>query len=176
MLIFTLGPPGSGKTTASKLLAEQLTLQYVGAGDVARKLAETDEETRDLLARGQMAARGKMNLAMSEVIRRPGKVVDGYPRYMEQLADLYRVVSVRPIFIAFGASNHVLINRLEGRGRSDDTFANINNRLSNYFAETEPVIDYLAHRGERVLTLNTEHRSPDSCARAAATFISKFLA
>jgi len=49
MNIIILGPPGSGKGTQAKKLAQALNLSYFESGDFARKLAEKDPRIDKIL-------------------------------------------------------------------------------------------------------------------------------
>lgn len=173
MIITTLGRPGSGKTTASKRLARLLELNYVGAGDVARELAETDDETRLELAAGRIAPPGKMRAAMLDKIK-PYTILDGYPRYMEQLADLYyqaRPSSTSLINIVFLCGPNEAASRLWKRGRSDDTTTQIHQRLENYRLQTLPVVNYLiTNHTDSTVTVPQQNTALDS-ANVAYNYI-----
>ena len=54
MLITISGPPGSGKTTAGRLLAERLHMEFVSTGIIFRKMA--DERGLSLEEFGEMAS------------------------------------------------------------------------------------------------------------------------
>lgn len=88
-----LGPPGSGKGTQAKLLAEKLGAFYFGAGDLMRKEAKSGteygkkfqaiwDEGKGLLVPEEISD-GFLENKLKEI---QGKQVifDGYPRTMEQ--------------------------------------------------------------------------------------------
>lgn len=73
------GPPGSGKSTAGRLAAEQLGLEYRSAGDLFR--AEATRRGMDLEAFGQFAEMHPevdrdLDRAM-QALAQPGRVLDG---------------------------------------------------------------------------------------------------
>lgn len=179
MLIGTLGRPGSGKTTAGKIIAARLGLDYVGAGDVARKLAETDEETAAELAAGRIAPPAKMRLAMEAEIR-DETLLDGFPRYLEQLADIYRIATHggfgpprEPIlFVWFDCSPEQAMSRLLKRDRSDDRPEQIIQRLSNFRIKTAPVLEYLMDRVPEQVVFVPESFSAAEAATIALNYIS----
>jgi adenylate kinase family enzyme len=169
MIIATLGLPGSGKTSASKILAKALAFRYVGAGDIARKLAETDEETKQELDQGKIAPPGKMREAMIHEFQ-PNTILDGYPRYWEQLADLYYYTRQRKpmlIYVAFQCRPEEAFRRLTNRNRSDDTMSQINQRVANYRNLTLPVLSYLMMNHEdSVVTIPQQHSARDAAEMA----------
>lgn len=78
-VIAVYGPPGAGKTTLARMLADRLDRVYVSSGDLAR------EADPDSLSRGEMADRDKLRAAFNEALGRAiGStrlvVVDGLPR------------------------------------------------------------------------------------------------
>jgi adenylate kinase family enzyme len=178
MIIGTIGRPGSGKTTAGKIIASRLGLAYVGAGDVARKLAETDDETAAELAAGRIAPPRKMKEAMEKEIR-DEVLLDGFPRYMEQLTDIYRIANdhrlgmpKEPIlFVWFDVSPEQAMSRLLKRARTDDQKEQIIQRLSNFRIQTRPVIEYLLDRVPDQVVFVPEVFSPAEAATVALNYI-----
>ncbi len=142
-IISIIGKPGAGKTTLGMNLARIFCMQHVSGGDVARRLAEEDEETRERLAVGEIAPEEKMNTAMKQHLLRMIKlnqslVVDGYPRYEEQYLDLvalHQTHNFRLIFVGIECSDYDARLRLLSRQRSDDSEAVISNRMK-YFADS----------------------------------------
>lgn len=148
-MIVILGRPGAGKTTLGKNLAERWSTKHVAAGDVARELAKTDPEVAAELEAGRVAPRDKMNEAMFKFIienRGEGIILDGFPRYIAQLLDLYKATSGVFSVIYLTVPREVALYRLLARQRSDDTLAAINNRLDTFESETTPVIEWLSRR------------------------------
>lgn len=146
MIVAITGMPGSGKSTLSERLAEIIPAERIVAGDVARKLAEIDGETRIALENGKLAPRQKMNDAMMRRIQND-TILDGYPRYMEQLTDLMYGGWKRYLgFIHLVLPQGVAERRLLDRGRSDDTRENIHQRSYTYRRETSPVVEYTIRR------------------------------
>jgi adenylate kinase family enzyme len=148
-----VGMPGAGKSTLTSALTQQLnrsTLKtaYIAAGDVARRLAETDEETRIALTAGDFAPRDKMNEAMIAEIEdaKSGQydhiILDGYPRYMRQFAQMTEAVPLSQILVLYlGCNDGMAKMRLTLRGRGDDDSATINERLDGFWRETWPLIE-----------------------------------
>jgi adenylate kinase family enzyme len=163
LILFT-GRPGSGKTTQAQILAKRRNFRHLSAGDIARNLAQTDTETREALDAGQLAPREKMNDAMYAILKKHNKVggtliLDGYPRYFYQLADLLHAQKTEPAFVVLDCRSRIATERLVLRARNDDGLEQITERQRTFETETEPVIDWLfrRHPAELVQFINAEH-------------------
>jgi adenylate kinase len=163
MRVVFLGPPGSGKGTQAKLLAERLKVPAISTGEILRK-AVRDGTPLGICAKGVMEAGDLVSddlmieLArerLAEPDARKGFILDGFPRTVDQAAALdgllggneERVSSV----INFSVPESVLIGRLEGRSgsesRTDDSRETVVERLRVYRQKTEPVIEFYRQRG-----------------------------
>ena len=128
--IVMLGPPGAGKGTQAKILAERLGLVHVSSGDLFR------ENLTNQTALGQMAAsymnKGELvpddvTIAMvKDRLSRPdctrGAVLDGFPRtpaQAEALNDILAELNGKIDLVPFvSVADEVLVERLSGRGMS----------------------------------------------------------
>lgn len=101
--IIILGPPGSGKGTQAKKLAQELGLIYFGTGDLMREEAEKNtpigQEFKKVWERGQ-GELVKENLVqqfvgqkIEEINISKGIVFDGYPRTVPQAKHLEEILS-----------------------------------------------------------------------------------
>lgn len=89
MRLILLGPPGSGKGTASRVLAERLGVPKVVASDLLRKESENDVEYADVILEcmdaGNLVPDDIVNRVVLEHLRNlSGYVLDGYPRTRNQ--------------------------------------------------------------------------------------------
>jgi adenylate kinase len=101
--IVMLGPPGAGKGTQAKLLAEKLDVPHVSSGDLFRDHLGRKTEL-GLLAKGYMD-RGDLvpdDVTVGMVVERIGRhdcrdgvVLDGFPRTLSQAAALDGALSER---------------------------------------------------------------------------------
>jgi adenylate kinase len=141
MILCILGAPGAGKSTLASKLSTRFGFKHISAGDVARRLAETDEEVKAELADGRLAPRDKMNAEMARIIDESVKnetniILDGFPRYRAQL-DL--LGGVDALYIMLSISEEAATERLLKRARSDDKMSQIAQRHHTYREETRPL-------------------------------------
>jgi adenylate kinase len=92
MRLVLVGPPGSGKGTQARRLAERLGLTYIGTGDMLREaIAQNTERGRrvaDLIKQGLLVPDSEVNALIGELFQGPQRprcfVTDGYPRTRAQ--------------------------------------------------------------------------------------------
>lgn len=89
MNIIILGPPGSGKGTQAKLLAEKLSLYHFQTGKFSRDLAKRDPRIKKIIDSGKLIPEQEMTSYVSKYLEE--KVPDaedilfeGYPRFITQ--------------------------------------------------------------------------------------------
>ena len=125
--IVLLGPPGAGKGTQAKVMAETLKLSHISSGDIFREnlknQTELGKQAQGYMNRGELVPDDLTIAMIRERLSRPdcagGAVLDGFPRTPAQADALGRMlagmggrVEVVPL-IAVPAQ--VLIERLSGR-------------------------------------------------------------
>jgi len=127
MNMILLGPPGAGKGTQAKTLAEELKLPHISTGDLLRQNvsegSELGRKAKDFMNKGALVPDGLVTQMVNERILLPdakkGFILDGYPRNINQakaLDDmLKRTGSVINIVIYLDTSEPVVIQRLSGR-------------------------------------------------------------
>ena len=159
-MILFFGPPGSGKSVQGELLVERNGWQWLSTGELFRK--SEDPEVLKRLATGELIDDQLTNKVLDAAVRAAKNggpiVVDGYPRNLEQVKwlDEYLPSIGRKIecVIVFEVPRDVLINRLSGRGRAEDTAAVINRRLDIYQENTSPVVDEYRKAGVPVIAVD----------------------
>ena len=146
MKILVTGPQGSGKSTQAVLLAQDLGVPYIAAGEIFRNLTLIDDSQKAEKIRALMSTGELIPIEMAdEIINRrlqytdcqKGFVLDGFPRNLDQLNKL-QVKLDHIIYI--NVSDKEGIARLLKRKRADDTEDVIGERLSIYHAETKPLL------------------------------------
>jgi adenylate kinase len=158
-----MGPPGAGKGTHAGHLARHLGVPVISTGDLFRRnIAEGTELGRTAqgyLDAGEYVPDEVTNAMVRDRLAaadaRPGFVLDGYPRTLEQagvLDDILRgqgrsldaalVLQVDPEALV-----DRLLRRAEIEHRSDDTEEVIRRRFEVYHEQTAPLIHFYADRG-----------------------------
>lgn len=163
MRIVFLGPPGSGKGTQAKLLAERLKIPAISTGDMLRAAvregtplglqAKAVMEAGDLVSDDLMI--GLIRERISAPDARPGFLLDGFPRTVEQAVALDGLLKGNEkrlsTVVNLSVPEAVLIDRLAGRSgqenRSDDRRETVLERLRVYRQKTEPLIEFYRLRG-----------------------------
>jgi len=127
MRIILLGPPGAGKGTQAKSLAERLGLAHISTGDILRQNVKEGtrlgKEAKDFMERGLLvpdALMGKMLLErFSQSDIKKGFILDGYPRNLAQartLEDIFKQKNLDvDLAVYLDSSDSVIIQRLSGR-------------------------------------------------------------
>ncbi|MEA5552292.1 adenylate kinase [Anabaena cylindrica UHCC 0172] len=163
-LIF-LGPPGAGKGTQAKTLAEFLHIPHISTGDILRQ-AITDQtplgvKAQGYMDKGELVPDQLVEDLIKERLHQPdaqnGWILDGFPRKVTQAAFLEELLAkigqAGEKVVNLDAPDEVVITRLLGRGRKDDNEEVIRRRLEVYREETAPLIDYYSDR-QKLLTVN----------------------
>ncbi|XVN42719.1 MAG: adenylate kinase [Candidatus Rickettsia vulgarisii] len=140
-----MGPPGSGKGTQGKLLAEKLNLPHVSIGNIFRDMVGSGSEEGNLvqgyMSEGKLVPSDLVNKVVKKFLSqgeyKTGCVLDGYPRNLEQakfLDDfLNKEVIVKVLF--FDIDDQTIIQRILGRF----TCANCGQIYNQFFVK--PKID-----------------------------------
>jgi adenylate kinase len=162
MRVVFLGPPGSGKGTQAKLLAERLKVPAISTGDILRAAvrdrtplgvqAQAVMETGELVSDDLIVALIRERTTARDA--RDGFILDGFPRTLEQGNALEKMLSEMgeglSAVVNFGVPEPVLVERMLGRagaeGRADDRPATIQERLRVYREKTEPLADFYRDR------------------------------
>jgi adenylate kinase len=153
-----VGPPGAGKGTQAVRLAEQLDVPHISTGDLFRaNLA--DETPLGLEAKKYMDAGdlvpdsvtvGMVKDRLADADAAKGFILDGFPRTTSQADSLAEILSGLGVeldaVVQLEVPEEELVQRLLGRGRTDDTEQVIRRRQQVYRDETAPLLQYYADR------------------------------
>ena len=127
MYLILLGPPGTGKGTQAKIVAERLSLAHVSSGDMFREAAEQGTElglrAKAYMDRGELVPDELTIGMLEERIQQPdaqqGVVFDGYPRTLQQAQALDAALARRgraaDLALHVTADDDEIVRRLAGR-------------------------------------------------------------
>ena len=91
-------------------------------------------------------------------------MLDGYPRYMQQVRDMESNGITYDVVIYLDVSSEEVIRRLTKRGRKDDKPDIINDRIGLYKKETGPAIEHFKKRPGFV-SVKAEGKEPGDIAK-----------
>ena len=169
MRIVMLGGPGSGKSTYTEYLIKHFNITHIYPGGMLRKEVEKGSEigqqVKAIIDRGEFVPNQiVLDLITKKVEQSPqGYVLDGWPRYMQQVEDMEKAEIGYDYAVFLDVSRDEVLRRLLARGRADDTEEIINNRIELYKKETGPVIEYMRKR-PGFLEIKAEGGTPEETA------------
>jgi adenylate kinase len=127
MRLILFGPPGVGKGTQAKLLAEDFHIPHISTGDMLRSAAaegtELGKKAKAIMDAGQLVPDDVMNGIVREVLgskrAAQGFLLDGFPRTLPQaraLAAIFRDLEITKYWVInFEANDEEIIQRLGNR-------------------------------------------------------------
>ena len=158
-----MGPPGAGKGTQAKFVADHFGVPAISTGDIfranvaqgtplgveAKKFMDAGEYVPDVVTNQMVRNR------IAEEDADPGFLLDGYPRTLAQVEELDSMIvdtgHQLDAVVVIRADSDELVQRLLARaqteGRADDSEDVIRRRQEIYLAETEPLIAVYKERG-----------------------------
>ena len=164
--VVLLGPPGSGKGTQARLLAERLGIPQISTGEMLRAAVREGtplgQRVKAVMEAGDLVSDDLMIALIRERIAAPdargGFVLDGFPRTVDQAAALDRLLAGNGMKISavlnLSVPDAALMDRLAGRSgqenRADDRRETVLERLRVYHEKTEPLVEF--YRRRRSLT------------------------
>jgi adenylate kinase len=163
MRLILMGPPGAGKGTQAKFVADRFGVPAISTGDIFR--ANVSEGTdlgvkaKEYMDAGEYVPDEITNLMVRNRIdepdAEPGFLLDGYPRTLQQVEELDGMIKYTghklDAVVCLTVDQEELVQRLLSRaetdGRSDDTEEVIRRRQELYSEQTEPLIEVYRDRG-----------------------------
>jgi adenylate kinase len=163
MRIVFLGPPGGGKGTQAKLVADRLKIPAISTGEILRAAVREGtplgRQAKAVMESGELVSDDLMIALIRERLGEPdariGFLLDGFPRTVDQAEALEKLLegngSQLSAVVNLSVPEQVLLDRLAGRSgqenRSDDARETVLERLRVYRQKTEPLIDFYRKRG-----------------------------
>jgi len=160
--VIFLGPPGAGKGTQAKRLADELGFRQLSTGDILRshvaRGTELGRQAKPLMEAGKLVPDEViLGLIAEELAQMPDpKVIfDGFPRTLAQAEALDQLLVERQIrllgVLLITVPEEELIRRLLGRaleeGRPDDNENTIRARMVEYYQKTQPLVEFYKKSG-----------------------------
>ncbi|MBC7971002.1 MAG: adenylate kinase [Verrucomicrobia bacterium] len=163
-LIF-LGAPGAGKGTQAKSLATLGQIPHISTGEILRGAVAQQTplglQAQSYMDQGNLVPDQLVIALIRERLSQPdaqkGWILDGFPRNETQAAFLDQLlVEIDQTYsyaVNLEVPDDVLVQRMLGRGRKDDTEEVIRRRLQVYHDQTAPLIDFYQTR-QKLMSIN----------------------
>jgi adenylate kinase len=158
MRIVLIGPPGAGKGTQAERLAARLGIPHISTGELFRDNLRNETrlglEAKRYIDAGELVP-GDVTVRMvrdrlGESDCADGFILDGFPRTVPQAEALAGLLgelgTALDAVIELAVPDDVVVQRLLGRGRSDDTEEVIRRRQQVYRDDTAPLLDFYRDR------------------------------
>ena len=158
-----MGPPGAGKGTQARFVADHFGVPAISTGDIFRANVSQGTplgvEAKRYMDAGEYVPDEVTNLMVRNRIDEddavPGFLLDGYPRTLAQVTELdgmigftgHRLDAVVVLTVDPEELVQRLLQRAETDGRADDTEDVIRRRQEIYTEQTEPLIGVYRERG-----------------------------
>lgn len=163
MRLIMMGPPGAGKGTQAKYVAEHFKIPAISTGDIFRANVTAGTELGVEAKRYMDAGDYVPDEVTNKMVRNridepdaePGFLLDGYPRTLAQVEELDGMIRFTghaldaAVVLTVDPDEIVqrLLQRAQLEGRADDTEDVIRRRQQVYAEQTEPLIDVYRQRG-----------------------------
>ncbi len=158
-----MGPPGAGKGTQARFVAEHFKIPAISTGDIFRANVSQGTALGQEAQRYMDAGEYVPDEITNQMVRNridepdaePGFLLDGYPRTLAQVEELdgmieftgHRLDAVVSLTVDDDEIVQRLLQRAATEGRADDTEDVIRKRQQVYTEQTEPLIGVYRDRG-----------------------------
>ncbi len=158
-----MGPPGAGKGTQAKVIADHFGIPAISTGDIFRANVThgtpLGKKAQEYMDAGEYVPDEVTNLMVrariDEPDAEPGFLLDGYPRTLSQVEELdgmirftgHRLDAVVVLTVDADEIVERLLQRARVEGRADDTEDVVRRRQEVYVEQTEPLIEVYRGRG-----------------------------
>ena len=164
-MIILMGVAGAGKSMQGRILADEKGYSWISTGEILRVLV-TGKRRQEMLE-GKLLSDDEMINMMDKVLdlidTHEEFIFDGFPRTVPQADWLTQQVAKGRFDITavfhLTASEDVVFERLQKRGRHDDNEAAIRTRFAEYKAVTVPIVENFRSKGIHVYDIDSS-KSP----------------
>jgi adenylate kinase len=160
--LIIMGPPGAGKGTQAKFIADHFEIPAISTGDIFRANVSQGTplgvEAKRFMDAGEYVPDEITNRMVRNRIDEPdaaqGFLLDGYPRTVAQVEELdgmikytgHELDAVLCLVVDKDEVVHRLLQRAQTEGRADDTEDVIRRRQEVYLEQTAPLIEVYKQR------------------------------
>ncbi len=151
-ILVVLGPPGSGKGTISKKLADRNDFTHISTGNLIRN--SDDEEIKKIVGRGEFIPDRIMVRMLRNALKKTdlerGIIIDGFPRNTKQIKLLDSLLGKLGVGLSHAIyldldeekAKQRIMKRAEKENRADDKDPEvIEKRFREYKEKTLPLIE-----------------------------------
>tara|TARA_Y100000591_G_scaffold278973_1_gene257272 strand:+ start:128 stop:694 length:567 start_codon:yes stop_codon:yes gene_type:complete len=158
MNLIIFGPPGAGKGTQSKFIADNFNLFQLSTGEFLRKEitnnSEIGKKIASIMNTGSLVSDEIVSDLIEKIISNKiynNRIIfDGYPRSLDQAKNLDRLLKkykqkidiVLKLSVSLDTVKKRILERRNLEKRSDDSEDIAIKRYNTYEKSTEPVIEY----------------------------------
>ena len=164
MRLIILGPPGTGKGSEAKLIAEKYNIDHLSTGDLLRK--EVAEKTplgqkveKIMTGGGLVSDYIILDIIKSRLTLK--FILDGFPRTLEQAKSLDKLAKIDRVLYLESSKDLIverLLKRAKTQGRSDDNRETIEKRFKEYEEKTKPLLAYYKNK---LIHINGDQTIPE---------------
>ena len=185
MNLIIFGPPGAGKGTQSKFIADNFNLFQLSTGEFLRKEIKNNSEIgkkiASIMSSGSLVSDEIVSNLIEKIISNKiynNRIIfDGYPRSLDQAKNLDRLLKkykqkidiVLKLSVSLDTVKKRISERRNLEKRSDDSEDIAIKRYNTYEKSTEPVIEY--YKKMNLLKVIDGERSIDQINREIGDII-----
>ena len=185
MNLIVFGPPGAGKGTQSKFIADNFNLFQLSTGEFLRKEIKNNSEIgkkiASIISSGSLVSDEIVSNLIEKIISNKiynNRIIfDGYPRSLDQAKNLDRLLKkykqkidiVIKLSVSLDTVKKRILERRNLEKRSDDSEDIAIKRYNTYEKSTEPVIEY--YKKMNLLKVIDGERSIDQINREIGDII-----